>query len=69
MIETLRLKLNVSLRGNPEGAILNLRSRDGVPLDTYWRRRVEDSAVDSCVEVVKAETPKKPKVKANDKES
>lgn len=58
--ENKQLKLNASLRGNPEGSVVNVRvNKDGVPLDRYWRDRMKDSKTDGCVEMIKeTKTPK-----------
>ena len=32
---------------------------DGEPRDLYWRRRLKDSAIDGCVEVVKPNSKSK----------
>jgi len=58
--ENKRLKLNAPLGGKPAGTIIKIRTdKNGVPLDSYWRRRIKDSEIDNCVEFVK--TPKKKK--------
>lgn len=49
----INLKLNVPLRGHAEGMIITTEAdENGVPLDRYWRARLNDAAVDNCVSVV-----------------
>lgn len=56
-----KLKLNADLNGHLAGYILNIDCDDkGIPLDQYWRRRLRDSKIDSCVEIVKEPAKDKP---------
>ena len=54
-METVRLKLNYNLRGHKKGSVIRVKSRDGNILDSYWRRRFEDSKHDHCVELISPE--------------
>jgi hypothetical protein len=49
---TLKLKLNTALKGFPCGHILELPAENGMPLDGFWARRLKDSVLDNCVEVI-----------------
>ena len=52
------LKLNVPLRGLPAGTTIRF-SRENKKLDTYWIKRIQDSAIDHCVTILsKAVKPK-----------
>lgn len=63
-----KLKVNVAMGGAKAGDVLNLRcDDDGVPLETFWRRRVQDSAIDNCVEFVPDEQPSAAPKKKEDK--
>lgn len=66
--ETKHLKLNTELRGLPAGHVQRICCIDGVPTERYWRRRLKDSEIDNCVEVVapksKAATLKNTKEKS-----
>lgn len=63
--ETKILKVNTSLRGVPAGSQIKVKAKKGILLDSYWRRRLIDSEIDNCVEIV--EQPKQKSVKkAND---
>jgi hypothetical protein len=54
------LKLNKDLGGKKAGTILALEiDANKVIVDRYWRRRLEDAAIDGCVEIVKAEKKNK----------
>lgn len=59
-MKTLKVKLNVPLRGKPIGSIVLVKANDkGVPLERYWRRRFEEAKTNKCVEqVVKKKQPK-----------
>lgn len=48
------IKINIPLRGYKAGAIIPIRvDAKGWPLDPYWDRRLRDSKIDHCVEIVK----------------
>lgn len=52
-MKIIKLKLNIALRGNVEGTVISVNAdEDGVLMDKYWRRRLKDSAVDNCVEII-----------------
>lgn len=56
-MKKIQLKLNTDLGGKKKGAIVTVEiDSNKVIKDQYWRRRLEDSALDSCVEIVKNET-------------
>tara|TARA_R110000782_G_scaffold97853_3_gene182891 strand:+ start:736 stop:930 length:195 start_codon:yes stop_codon:yes gene_type:complete len=53
----MKLKLNQDLntpKGKElKGAIINLEcDANKIPLNIFWRKRLKDSAIDNCVEVV-----------------
>jgi len=55
-----KLKLNQSLRGIPEGKIVEVKvDINGLAIERYWRDRMIDAEIDNCVEIVKDEKPKK----------
>ncbi len=63
--EVKTLKLNTSLRGKAEGSLVRVKTdKSGSPLDPYWRRRLKDSKIDGCVEIV-TKTVKVKKSKEN----
>lgn len=50
------LKLNTDLGGKKKGAILTLDvDANKTIIDSYWRRRLEDAAIDGRVEIIKNE--------------
>lgn len=60
MMKLLTIKLNVPLNGFAEGREINIEvDSKNIPLDRFWRARLEDSKIDNCVEVIK----RKPKSK------
>lgn len=40
--------------GKKPGDTIEVKDKNGVPVDRYWRNRLKDSALDKCVSVVKA---------------
>jgi hypothetical protein len=50
----MQIKINTSFGRYKEGEIVNLESGDGIiPDANFWRKRLRDSAIDNCCEVVK----------------
>lgn len=55
-----KFKLNCALGGHAAGAEISLQcSKSGVPIDRFWRRRLNDSKIDNCMEKVKKTTKKR----------
>ena len=49
----IKLKLNVDLEKKKAGTILSLETdAEGNILNSFWSRRLKDSAIDGCVEIV-----------------
>lgn len=47
-------KLNIALRGIKAGKIISLEvNPEGLPLDSYWNRRMKEARLNKCIEVVK----------------
>lgn len=60
--EVKTLKVNYDLKGLRAGDTVRIKcDKDGTPIDAYWRRRMKDSAIDNCVEIVVSSRPKKTK--------
>lgn len=58
----MKVKLNVALHGYQKGDIVNL----GKKPNQYWRRRIKDSKIDNCLELIKNnQAPKKTKSKGS----
>lgn len=50
---TIKNKSSVKLQGVVPGKRKKIKvDKNGIPLDHYWRRRLEDSKIDGCVEIV-----------------
>ena len=50
----IRNKSDVPLHGLQPNAIITIEvDRDGVPFKRHWRRRLNDSKIDGCVEILK----------------
>lgn len=58
-LENKELKLNTDLAGHKAGSVIRIKYKNGIPVDHYWRNRLEDSAVDGCVSLVTKEVPVK----------
>lgn len=54
------MKLKINNVPGYSGIVTVKTDASGVPLDRFWRRRLEDAAVDNCVEVVKPAKKEKP---------
>jgi hypothetical protein len=61
--ETKILKINMPLRGHAAGSAIRVKTQDGLPVDVYWRRRLKDAEIDSCVEFEKAAKEPTKKIK------
>lgn len=49
----IKLKLNKDMDGKKKDSILSLPTdQDGKIIDSFWARRLEDSKIDNCVEIV-----------------
>lgn len=58
-MRTIELRLNKDLGGKKEGTILTLEvDANKTIIDRFWRRRLQDAAIDGCVEIVKTERKK-----------
>ena len=55
----MKIKLNTDLNGFEKGRIITVKTdSDGTITDPFWRRRLIDSKIDNCVEVILEEQPK-----------
>lgn len=59
----LKLNNNFSYKGkkHKKNDIITIDDENKIPLDLFWRRRLKDSAIDNCVEIVKNNNNKKSK--------
>lgn len=48
--ENKMIQLNYELNGHKKGSKIKIRTKDGVPVDPYWRERLKDSKMDKCIE-------------------
>lgn len=58
----MQIKVNTRMPGFAAGEIISVPDVKGVPTDAFWRRRLEDSAIDNCCEVVSDVKTNKPEV-------
>lgn len=55
--ENQMIQLNYDLAGHKKGSKVKIRTKDGIPVNPYWRERLIDSRIDKCIEYVsKAKT-------------
>ena len=51
-----KLKVNISMNGKKAGDFIDIPTDEkGNILDSFWARRLEDSKIDNCVEIVETE--------------
>ena len=56
----LRVMTQHPLHGVAKGKIITVSvDQNGIPFDKNWRKRLRDSKIDGCVEIVKKSTSKK----------
>ena len=49
----MKIKLNTDLNGLKKGRIINVETdSDGIITDSFWRKRLIDSEIDNCIEIV-----------------
>jgi len=61
--EKLKIKVNKTVGTYKKGTIVTVDAVDGVPLSKFWRDRIKDSTIDSCVSII----PKRVKKSTIDK--
>ena len=67
-VETKEVRVNMDLATFKEGQIVKLKFKNGVPVDRFWRRRLQDARIDNCVQVIEDAKPvKKLKGKKDDR--
>jgi len=59
MSKTIKLKANVNIKTSKgivrkDKVVELISDGSGLPIDIFWRRRLEDSKKDNCVEVISA---------------
>jgi hypothetical protein len=54
MADKVQVKIKKSFANFTEGEVVEVLGVDGVPLDVFWQRRLRDSAIDGCCELVPA---------------
>ena len=59
MSNAIRIQVNKPLPGYTAGQIVKVEACSaGIPLDMHWRRRLKDSEIDGCCEIVADESEK-----------
>lgn len=58
----MQIKLNRDLAGYRAGNIIKIKSdNNNIPLNQYWRRRLEEAKLDSAIEIIQDKKSKKTK--------
>jgi len=47
-----KIKVNKDLFGFKKGETFTIEDDKGIPLDSYWRKRLKDSEFDNCITVI-----------------
>ena len=55
MSDRISIKINVPMMGYKKGDIVKLQTKNGLVRDSFWRKRIKDSVIDNCVEVLRGE--------------
>lgn len=59
-MKIVKLKINIAMYGYAIGQEVSVETDSkGTPFDKYWRRRLKDSEIDNCLEVMKPSKPRK----------
>lgn len=60
----MRIRIKKFLGGDfTIGKVIDTEDCEGIPLDSFWVRRLKDSATDGCCEIVQDKSAKKGKTK------
>ncbi len=57
MKKSVHVKIN-TVPGFQKDKIIELLTKDGVPISRFWRARIKDSETDNCLEIVKKPSSK-----------
>jgi hypothetical protein len=49
----IQIEVKKDLGDYKAGDIISVASHDGVPIDNFWRRRLQDATFDDCCSIVK----------------
>jgi len=61
----MKLKINKDFSHYKAGKTVDIPvDKDGIPTTAFWRKRIKDSVLDNCVEVVTEEKKAKAKTKS-----
>ena len=68
VMNTLSIQTNVNILNYPAGFIVTVEcDADGIPLDSFWRKRLRDSEIDNCCEILTAKPSKTKNEDTNDR--
>ncbi len=55
----MKIKVNKPISDHKIGSVVEVETdKSGIPLDREWRRRLSDSKIDGCCEIVKSKEKK-----------
>lgn len=53
-MDHIKVKVLKDIPGHKAGKTVKVNVNNGIPVDHFWRRRLQDAKLDQCVEIVKA---------------
>lgn len=67
-MKKIRLLINFDFAEYKKGTEFEVKTKDGIILDPFWRARLKDSEIDNCVSIVKPKPKSKVKIEQEQKE-
>lgn len=57
MTKKLKIQVNINIGKIKKGSQIMIDvDNEGIPLDKFWRKRLKDSAIDNCIQVISADS-------------
>jgi hypothetical protein len=53
----MKILVNKNIFPFVKGQIVHIEEKEGTPKESFWRRRLLDSKIDNCCEVIKESVP------------
>ena len=57
----MKIKLNIAMNGFAKGQEITIADVDGIPTDSFWRRRLKDAEIDNSIKIVQTKAFEKSK--------
>lgn len=56
-MKTVKIKVNQVIPGYSAGKTVPIKTDDiGIPLDKFWRDRLQDAKTDNCIEIIEVKS-------------